>query len=75
MKLICWLFGHRWEYVNPQSLRGREGVRSFCMRCRLESTVMERCPVCGQKDTGQTGEYPCGVCGLPTLHDAEAAKG
>jgi hypothetical protein len=27
------------------------------------------CAKCGQKDIGQTGEYPCGVCGLPMLWD------
>lgn len=27
------------------------------------------CPECGQADHGQTGEYPCSVCGLPWLHD------
>jgi hypothetical protein len=27
------------------------------------------CRECGQKDTGQTGEYPCVKCGLPALHD------
>lgn len=32
------------------------------------------CPKCGQVDTGQTGEYPCTECGLPTTHD-EPAKG
>lgn len=26
---------------------------------------------CGQVDTGQTGEYPCEVCGLPFVHDNE----
>jgi hypothetical protein len=28
-----------------------------------------RCPMCGQIDNGQTGEYPCMECGLPVLHD------
>jgi hypothetical protein len=27
------------------------------------------CPQCHQKDTGQTGEMPCKLCGLPTVHD------
>jgi rubrerythrin len=31
--------------------------------------VVEVCPSCNQTDTGQTGEYPCPMCGLPTLHD------
>lgn len=33
----------------------------------------ERCGECGQRDEGQTGEYPCERCGLPVLHD-EASK-
>ena len=27
------------------------------------------CKKCGQVDNGQTGEYPCSECGLPTTHD------
>jgi len=27
------------------------------------------CDSCGQKDEGQTGEYPCDVCGLPRTWD------
>lgn len=27
------------------------------------------CPTCGQKDHGQTGEYPCSGCGLPRTWD------
>lgn len=29
------------------------------------------CPKCGQEDHGQTGEYPCYVCGLPLVHDSQ----
>lgn len=32
-------------------------------------TQQEPCQKCGQVDCGQFGEYPCDVCGLPTLHD------
>ena len=39
----------------------------------------ERAPVacfcCGQTDIGQYGEYPCAVCGLPTLWDLPSATG
>jgi hypothetical protein len=28
-----------------------------------------RCAKCGQADNGQTGEYPCSVCGVPTVWD------
>ena len=31
--------------------------------------MTERCQKCGQKDQGQTGEYPCPECGLPTVWD------
>ena len=27
------------------------------------------CPVCGQVPNGQHGEYPCELCGLPTVWD------
>lgn len=27
------------------------------------------CSKCGQADWGQSGEYPCDECGLPTTHD------
>jgi hypothetical protein len=30
------------------------------------------CDTCHQRDIGQTGEYPCTKCGLPTLHDPPA---
>lgn len=30
------------------------------------SNTSTRCPECGQTDQGQTGEYPCGKCGLTT---------
>jgi hypothetical protein len=31
------------------------------------------CPKCGQLDNGQTGEYPCPTCALPTQHDTPPA--
>jgi hypothetical protein len=30
------------------------------------------CSRCGQRDVGQTGEYPCVRCGVATVHDAPA---
>lgn len=33
--------------------------------------MVEVCPVCKQVDHGQTGEYPCPKCGLPTAHDTQ----
>ena len=32
-------------------------------------TKQEPCPKCGQIWQGQTGEYPCELCGLPTVWD------
>ena len=32
------------------------------------------CPECKQVDVGQTGEYPCKVCGLPRVWDGEEQK-
>lgn len=34
--------------------------------------MSNRCEKCGQEDVGQTGEYPCARCGLPTAHDQAA---
>ena len=34
----------------------------------------EPCPKCGQTDHGQTGEYPCPECGLPTVWDEAVEK-
>lgn len=28
-----------------------------------------KCSKCGQEERGQTGEYPCPECGIPTVHD------
>lgn len=30
---------------------------------------MDGCKKCGQLPNGQTGEYPCSECGIPTVHD------
>ncbi len=38
---------------------------------RFDDSEHLACPKCHQKINGQTGEYPCSVCGLPTLHDQE----
>ncbi len=32
------------------------------------------CDKCGQKDIGQTGEYPCEACGLPTTWDDDPER-
>lgn len=34
-----------------------------------EEDKNKRCPKCGQTDIGQTGEYTCSECGLPTAWD------
>lgn len=38
-------------------------------RTRFDDSEHLACPKCHQKNVGQTGEYPCPVCGLPTMHD------
>jgi hypothetical protein len=38
---------------------------------RFDDTEHLVCPKCHQANVGQTGEYPCMVCGLPTVHDAK----
>lgn len=32
------------------------------------------CKSCGQSNIGQTGEYPCKVCKLPTTWDSSFKK-
>lgn len=34
-----------------------------------ELLTLPVCGKCGQRDMGQTGEYPCSECGLPTTWD------
>ncbi len=34
---------------------------------RIAEALNEPCPKCHQTDHGQVGEYPCPVCGIPTL--------
>jgi hypothetical protein len=45
-----------------------------CLAAGMDPANPETCPKCGQSDTGQTGEYPCVQCGLPTTHDALAQQ-
>jgi hypothetical protein len=65
MKILCALFGHRWEWVNPQSVRGKEGVRSFCSRCRLESAneMPSRCAFCHKRAVVFNPLYGAQQCG------------
>lgn len=36
-----------------------------------EIRLYGKCPLCAQKPEGQGGEYPCSLCGVPTLRDDE----
>lgn len=62
------------------TVKGDDGDRITRLRgyihrlASAQSTSEGACPACGQVDVGQTGEYPCRVCGLPLLHDALARK-
>ncbi len=40
-------------------------------RTRFDDSEHLVCPKCRQTNVGQTGEYQCPVCGLPTMHDQE----
>jgi hypothetical protein len=44
-------------------IAGSDATRAFRFVPR------KKCPKCGQVDIGQTGEYPCSECGLPTTWD------
>jgi hypothetical protein len=35
----------------------------------MSDNGLEKCSRCGQYPNGQSGEYPCDVCGVPTVHD------
>lgn len=41
----------------------------------VQDLKSDLCPNCGQIPNGQSGEYPCPVCDLPQLHDANVADG
>ena len=38
---------------------------------QFDDSALLKCPVCGQTNLGQTGEYPCSACGLPTVWDTQ----
>jgi ribosomal protein L37E len=38
-------------------------------------STKDLCGKCGQRDFGQQGEYPCSVCGVPTVWDREYEVG
>ena len=45
-----------------------------CKACALNAVTMP-CDKCGQllSDNGVGGEYPCELCGIPTVHDEVSA--
>lgn len=43
--------------------------RAVRLREAMRVVIPPACSKCGQNDFGQTGEYPCDTCGLPTVHD------
>lgn len=64
---------------DPQPISRREAFALLRRVEALEESLMQggitllenflNCQTCGQRDTGQTGEYPCQTCGVPTVHD------
>ena len=47
----------------------REAMSQIKNIVDVVDALREPCPHCGQRDQGQTGEYPCLVCGLPQVWD------
>ena len=39
----------------------------------IRDLLKKVCNLCGQVDSGQTGEYVCKSCGLPAVWDSEEA--
>lgn len=60
------------EPVSPEG--GHEAVAEIHGTARVALGV-PACPKCGQTDKGQTGEYACQECGLPTVWDGEPTAG
>ena len=58
-------------------VRDNYGLQDHSLLARIAALLAKGppCTKCGQVDHGQTGEYPCPVCGLPLTHDALLAKG
>jgi hypothetical protein len=50
---------------------GPTGPRFAASLCVVTKPLAEgeRCARCGQVEQGQTGEFPCEDCGLPTMWD------
>lgn len=47
----------------------RETMQTVASIVNVVNAQRDPCPACGQHDQGQTGEYPCLVCGLPRVWD------
>jgi len=47
----------------------RESIEATIKLILSVNSSDQACTDCGQLDSGQTGEYPCKTCGLPTVHD------
>ena len=52
-------------------VRDNYGLQDHSLLARIAALLAKGppCTKCGQVDHGQTGEYPCPVCGLPLTHD------
>lgn len=51
-----------------------EGEQARCVYESMVRASEAKCAKCGQTDQGQTGEYACSECGLPTVWDEVVAE-
>lgn len=57
-----------WEVVKEVYQEAADSMRLAATALEARDTE-DACKTCGQIDSGQTGEYCCKECGLPTVHD------
>jgi hypothetical protein len=62
------------ERVYHATVNIERGLLPRVLSMEFEFRDDPQCAKCGQVGSGQTGEYPCGACGVPTLHDDASAS-
>lgn len=72
-------YGHAEGDKNSTELDAGEPLKldpnHFAVGYTIKGFEPGGCVGCGQVDEGQTGEYPCPICGLPQLWDGESNSG